>query len=406
MVKIKYGIILILILIPFLNSAFSTEFTLLHYNIKELTSKKLRHKNKQLKAVSHLLKKKKFDLLSLNEIQYDQLGVPNLTYQSSGENLHKLAAYLGLKGEWYEAFYPANTGNNAKPFADGTFPFAESDPKADPKLADPVNYGLFPGEYSTAALVKFKILKKKILSNLRWLDFNPKRDLSKYLDDHQLPLKKDIFLFDKNFTDLTLSFAGKEFHLILLHTVPAYGFNNKKSMNYARNEDQLRFLEWYLTGHTDIKVSADIKTLAGKEPYIAVGDWNTDVNKLEDPGAYVLARLIRKAQLWYGPTITYESPGYDKTGFFGQLDYIIFSKHFELSEAGVLRPDPKREELGCEGEKRSFKRLKKSEIIVNYKKSDRICYAKVSRDYKSAKDASDHYPVWAKFKWAKTSARK
>ena len=74
---------------------------------------------------------------------------------------------------------------------------------------------------------------------------------SQFTGGDGLPLRSDITLFDKNFTHVILDVEGKDLHVILLHSVPAYHFGNKKSPNYARNADQLRFLEWFLTGKTD-----------------------------------------------------------------------------------------------------------------------------------------------------------
>ena len=210
-------------------------------------------------------------------------------------------------------------------------------------------------------------------------------------------------LFDKNFTDIVLNVDGHEVHFIFLHTVPAYHFGNNKSPNYKRNADQLRFLEWYLTGATDIDVNVkSLKPLSSKNSFIAMGDFNTDINNPKNEGTSVLARLFKKTRTFIKQkkmSFTTEGAGYSPKPFRLMLDYIISSRNLEPIAGGIVHPDwSKREELGCDGMPKLLPPT--NEALVSYidKKNKLECWLLIDRKYQILKDASDHYPIWGHFR--------
>ena len=372
-----------------------TKLTVFHYNIKELDSLKLRDKsNKQIAAVKEITSKFNFDIFSLNEIQYDLPMIPNKSLQSTGQNINILAKRLGLS-DYSAVFYPANTGMKASRDKSGNYVTNTSTAESR-KLADPVNFGLFPGQYSTGALVKndIKIINSKNIQSIAWKDFNTGINLKEYTDANGSPLPESVKLFDKNFTDILAEKDGFKFHIILLHTVPAFHFGNKKSPNYDRNADQLRFLEWYLTGQTDINIAGlDIEPLDSNIPFIAIGDWNTELSNNTNPGSAVLRRLQSKSTFWMPAPleISNESPSYAPDRLKLQLDYIAVSKHFKVLDSGTYRPKEERRELGCD-------KVTKGDFVRSYtpKKTKKTCFASFGEEFLSAKEASDHFPIWVK----------
>lgn len=373
------------------------EFKLFHYNIKELNSKKISENDAQLNKVSHILRQFDFDILSLNEVQYDFPGVPDNTFQSEGQNLEKLKSALSLPSNWQTTFHPANTGMNARRNARGEYVLNPNSAGAR-ELADQVNFGTVPGQYTSGAIHKFPKKKEVVLADLTWKEFNPAIDLSRFSteDGHVLP--EDIALFDKNFTDVLLDIQGRSVHLILLHTVPSFHFGNPKSPNYERNRDQLRFLEWYLTGETDIKVSLQaIKPIQG-ESFIAVGDFNADINDPSSLGGEVLKRFFAKTNLWIDQeqaSFTNESSSFAPNPFRLMLDYIVASPDIQVVDGGIVHPDFERIELGCNGQDRTISRP--NMVMKSYTLDEKSCKALVSKEYELFKEASDHYPIWARF---------
>jgi len=376
---------------------------IMHYNIKELDTVKINSgtkDNDQFKAVKQILDSYDYDILSLNEIQYDLPSVPTKANTTKGQNLDKLRSAFDLKGLNNEAFYPANTGNNAKPMPSGDYYQNANDPLARAN-ADKVNFGTMPGQYSTAAIFKFKKINEIVITDLKWKEFNPKLNLSLFADVTGNPMPDGMQLFDKNFTDVIVDLDGKELHIILLHSVPAFHFGNMKSANYKRNEDQLKFLEWYITGSTDFKVNIKgIKPLKKDAYYVAVGDFNTAFHDTEKLGSAVLRRMFTKSKLWVGNdsklSFTNEGPGYGAKPFRLMLDYIAYSKNIEMISGKIIHPRFDNVQLGC---KKPFNKIKpKGMIKVSWTERDKICEAFVYPEYKLFKEASDHYPIFGEFR--------
>ncbi|OUR96460.1 hypothetical protein A9Q84_08915 [Halobacteriovorax marinus] len=397
----KYTLLLLLILLsscaltPKKLNPEKSFLKIVHYNIKELNTVKLNSESKQLASVRAILNRFDSDILSINEIQYDLPNIPNDNFQTEGKNLDTLALKLGRK-DISSVLRPANTGKNARKRKNGTY-HSNFSAKNSRKFADPVNFGIFPAQYSTGALIsnKLKILNVKTINELKWKQFNPKAKITRFTDASGKKLTNKMELFDKNFTDILVEKDSIKFHIILLHTVPAFHFGNKKSPNYERNADQLRFLEWYLTGSTNIKVGkTNITPLTSKDLFIAIGDWNTELSNTKNPGSEVLRSLEKKVTFWLDSSLaeighTNESGSFAPRKLQLQLDYIAFSRHFKIRSAGIYHPKEGRRELGC---------LEKKEgrDIRSYfdRKQGRTCYATFSKDYLELKEASDHFPIW------------
>jgi hypothetical protein len=373
---------------------------IVHYNIKELDSVKLKQgeQNAQLAAAFSVLRKLKPDFLSINEMQYDLPNVPSNTFQTRGQNMARLIQLLNLG--WSQTgigFGPANTGMTAKKIP-GTNKYTTDTTKQE--YADPVNFGVFPAEYSSGGATKYPVVKKVIEQKLKWSAFRPDRNISELKDVSGKALDPNkVELFDKNFMDMVVRIAGRDVHFILLHTVPAFDFGIAGSPNSVRNADQLSFLEWYLTGSTDFTPPANlaIKPLKPGTLFVAMGDWNVDVRHPTLPGAKVLQRLFEKTNLWRSVPemdFTYESQPFYLPAFREQLDYIITSQSplLKIQGGGVYAPFG-REERGCDQppvEVVEGNRL----VSFNDKNSGAKCYAEVTADYAEIKKASDHRPLW------------
>lgn len=381
---------------------FNPALRVLHYNIYELDSEKLiQEENEQLKAVQFLIEDESFNIFSVNELQFDLPQVPNKSFITYGENLNLLMKKVGGHKSWNTSFHQANTGNQAKK-RKGEF-LTPSHKKAR-NYADPVNYGIFPGQYSTGLATTYEIKEKIVITDLPWKTFNPKAKIYKYRDSKNRKLPKDMPLFDKNFVDTVITVQGKEVHLITLHTVPAYHFGNKLSPNYTRNRDQLRFLEWYLTGITDIDVNPSkfpkpVASLPEGATFIAMGDWNTDMSNKKNPGSRVLKRMAKTVHLLPSQgEKTQESKGFNPNRLKMTLDYLAYSDDLKLEEFKVIVPDERRLFLGCGKDPLPQKNDDKREHVSYFdRKMKKKCHLTISKNFLTAKNASDHFPLTAKF---------
>ncbi|PIP96461.1 MAG: hypothetical protein COW00_10465 [Bdellovibrio sp. CG12_big_fil_rev_8_21_14_0_65_39_13] len=380
----------------------SGKIKLFHYNIKELDSQKLRDSNHpQVQAVSEVLSHYSYDLLSVNEMQYDYPNVPNNLFQSTGDNLRQLLHRLGQDSKQFTmSFYPANTGFKASKKSNGQYA-ANFEDKESYKLADQESFGLFPAQYSTALASRFPVVRTIQNNSIKWREFNPKSNPSQYTGGDKA-LNRNMPLFDKNFTDTVINVEGTEVHIITCHTVPAFHFGNKKSPNYVRNGDQLRFLEWYLTGSTDIKVKLKgIAPLRASDKFIAVGDFNTDFQNKENPGSEVIRRMQAKLKSAFpSRTYSYESDGFAPNPFKLRLDYVFYSG-LKVVDSEMITPSDERLFLGCDPTipVQLAGKLPKEREIVSYfdKKKNLTCFDSVSTWYATLKRASDHFPLWVGF---------
>lgn len=390
----KFSIILLITILFSSCSLLSRKdntFKVVHWNIKELETKKIDKDNAQFKAVESILNSLEFNILNINEIQYDKAHIPNYRYRTTGQNAQNFLQLLGKDPMDHAiSFYEANTGKKARKINDS---YQTKLTRQTRFKADQDNFGLYPGQYSSAVLSSFPIKEEIIITDLRWKDFNKDIKLSKYKRDNGEKITKNIQLFDKGFSDVVIEINDKEVHFISLHTVPSYHFGNRKSPNFERNRDQLRFLEWYLTGGTDIPVNLPkkfqhIKPLPKDAIYIATGDWNASIED-NHPGSIVLRRLFKNTNLWVKkPSHTHEQQHFGSDRLKLTLDYMVY-QNLQVLDAGIYYPD---ENSGvCIKAKdipREFKPRKE-------KLEENKCISEKSIELKRA---SDHFPIWAVFK--------
>ncbi len=383
---------------------------LLHYHITNLDSQKIKSNAPQIAGAEKIIKTHDFDILSLNGIQYDFEGVPDKSFETTGFNVSELMKRWGL-GLDSLFFTPSNLGMNARKNADDSYMVDTYSPAAM-ACADHLNFGTIPGQISTGAGCKYKMLERKVFSDLAWKDFNSSVDFSRFSTAAGGEFPPEMKLFDKSFSDITLDVGGKRLHLILLHAAPSHNFGNPKSINVFRNAEQLRFLEWYVSGETDHRVGLSaISPLQKGDYYIIVGDLNVDLNSVQAEGSAVLKRIIEKSTPWMSPAemdFTNEATDFSPNPFRLVLDYIIVSKNIEVVEGKVIYPNFAREELGCD---KTAIETPAGKSIVTYKVSDAVSeqskqpgdkerdhYALVDDEYLLFKNTSYHYPIYGEFK--------
>jgi hypothetical protein len=385
---------------------------LLHYHITNLDSVKIDSDAKQVQSAAKILEQHDIDILSLNGIQYDFKDVPTKDFNTTGLNLSKLLKKWNLRFDNH-FFTPSNLGMNAKTRADGSYVTDTYTPEAMTH-ADDLNFGTVPGQLSTGGAFKYALLDKNVYTDLLWKDFNPNVDFSRFKTPSGAGFPEEMKLFDKSFSDVTLDVGGKRLHIILLHAAPSYHFGNPHSINSFRNAEQLRFLEWYVSGTTDHGVNIPgIKPLQTSDYYIIAGDLNTDINNNESEGASVLRSILKKSAPWMSPakmTFTNEATHFGPNPFRLILDYIIVSKNIEILQGKVIYPDFTRTELGCEqrpsecpeGKSIVTYKINESNLIggakLSVEKDNRDYYAMIDDEYLLFKDTSYHYPVYGEFK--------
>ncbi|OOG43459.1 endonuclease/exonuclease/phosphatase family protein [Rhodanobacter sp. C05] len=386
---------------------------MLHYYLTNLDSVKICNDAKQIRTAAEIIKKYKVDILSLNGIQYDFENVPTKCFKTTGLNLGKLLEKWNLSFEDH-FFTPSNLGMGAKPGADGCYSINTYGPEALAH-ADDLNFATVPGQLSTGAAFNYRVLDRKVYTDLIWKAFNSGVDLSPFKTPGGADFPENMKLFDKSFSDITLDVEEKKLHLILLHTTPSHHFGNPRSINGFRNAEQLRFLEWYVSGSTEYGVDiAGTSPLPAGSYYIIAGDLNVDINNRDCEGSHVLKRIMEKSRSWMSAddiTFTNEAPHFAPDPLRLVLDYIIVSKNIEVLQGKVIYPDFTRDDRGCAQKPTASAQGK---CVVTYKlhetdlvgeqtrhsgrEDDRDYYAVVDDEYLLFKETSHHYPIFGEFR--------
>ncbi len=407
-----------------------------HFNVKELrTDKLVNMQDAQVERAALNIRLLNPDLVSINEIQYDLPDVATVGLPGTGDNMKRFVARTHLDATgWSYNLAQANTGNLSKKQPDGNYAINPNAPGAD-QLADQVNFGTFPGQYSTGFATRFPVTKATVLTDLKWRDWDQAFKFADFKLPNGQPLPDDMSLFDKNFNDVLVELAGRPAHVVTFHTVPAFGFGGSADANVQRNLAQLAFLEWYLLGSCDAadassavkRCETEAKPLEGNTPFIAIGDLNVDWGTTAG-GAAVIKRLLEnpKVNNWRAenhdwmfradPTdkrahISYMSDGVDLGKIQSELDYFIVSKQFKIEDGRVFAPLSYYQEHSCHDTKAKADAAKTPltlvdgrDISVSTRYADdgtkTFCVVSVTKSFAAFRKGSDHLPVYVTLSWA------
>ena len=314
----------------------------MQFNVFEMRTAKLVYPaNAQMRAAASIIRRYDPDVLSINEMQYDLADVPDAGLPGNGLNpLRFMQTFLSGDGgalpypHWFIS--PANTGLRARLGEDGAW------------TLDEYNYGRFPAEYSMALLSKLPVDSAAVKRHawVRW------RELAGNRMPDDLPA--DLPLFDKDFYDVPVRVKGRTVRVLMLHTVPPIF----TAYNAPRNADQVAFLRRYVEGGP---LPPGVEPLPAGTPFVIMGDLNIDPQN--GSGVRDEIRALLNSELVVDPRpaggclrgVSPElctslagggrpEPNLDPDeGFCGRLDYVLFSRHFEVGEALVHWPGPEEE---------------------------------------------------------------
>ncbi|MEM1270577.1 MAG: endonuclease/exonuclease/phosphatase family protein [Bacteroidota bacterium] len=300
------------------------------------------------------------DVLILNEIAYDSLGV---TAQRFADRY--------LAGAYTAYMPPVNTGfasgldldNNGE--AVTTYPPpppagpdgapAQQTPEGRAYGNDAFGFGTFPGQYGMALLVRegFAIDSTGIRS-FQTLPWSAMPDALRpmdpesgefWYDDDEWPRFR---LSSKTHVDVPVRLTnGSTLHLVLAHPTPP-AFDGAEARNKRRNHDEIRLLADYLNGEAYIVDDAgQIGGIPQDARFLIAGDLNADPDEgssIDDPiGRYLLSHP--RVQGDFVPEASPEriaswpdlDPD-DTAGWGLRVDYVLPSTGLRIDAGGVYRP--------------------------------------------------------------------
>jgi endonuclease/exonuclease/phosphatase family metal-dependent hydrolase len=392
-------------------------YRFLHWNIKELDAQAIADRTPAFLSSTHIIRQFSPDLLSINELEFG-------THTDSPHFGQLLAHCVDHPEQWSQTFYAANSGQKARPGADGRYlRFHERLTPTEREVhLDHANYGLFPGQFSIALGSRFPISKRLLVRDLSWQDWDPSLSFDSLDLGGRTPA--NFPLFDKSFQVSWVELGSQTIAIITLHTVPAFDFGQAKSPNVLRNAAQLEFLSWFITGRhpRGQTPQIDIKPLAPQTPFIAVGDFNIALNS-PHPGARALQFLYSsglchsqvsqispdhlQAEDMLRSEHTFFSSGWDQKKGAAQLDYFVVSKQLHISSLETIFYSPRFQDIGLfatreQAEQRAQEisptaRDHRIFAMRGAQGQDYFLLRRASEGFAHLREASDHLPLLLQF---------
>lgn len=351
-------------------------------NIEDIRTDDLRNRDHpRLKAIAAQIQELAPDVLLVNEIAFDQPGVPGFVEgESPGLNGERFAAnFLGyvqrptLDPIEYVAFMaPSNTGINSgfdlnrNGVAVTTYPVPPSAaPDGTPAAQTPDGraygddswgFGTFPGQYGMALLVRadrIEILADQARTFRRypWAGLpdarrpvDPETGEFWYSDEvwNAFPLSS------KSHWDIPVRLPdGRTVHVLASHPTPA-AFDGDEMRNKLRNHDEIRFWGAYIDNAPYMMDDSETRGgLPADAEFVIMGDLNADPDEgsaVDDPiGTWLLSNPRVNGS--FVPVAdeagiaAYPDLDPDDTARWGlRVDYAQPSAGLEVAGGGIYRP--------------------------------------------------------------------
>lgn len=343
------------------------------FNLEDIrTDDLLRTDHPRLLRAVEVINRLHPDVVLLNEIAYDEPGVPGWSDgDEPGQNGRRFANLLGGTDSWNAFMAPSNTGHssgfdlnhNGRVVTEWPMPpSAPDDGSQAPQTAegraygdDSWGFGTFPGQYAMAILVRdrHEILVDSVRTfrTFRWSRLpdalhpvNPETGMDWYESDiwSRFPLSS------KSHWDVPVrTESGQTVHILASHPTPP-AFDGPERRNTLRNHDEIHFWAAYLDG--DDAIVDDSGRPGGLAPdasFVLLGDLNSDPDEGSSLGYPVGRWLLSHPRVNGSYVPVADSTGIsafpridpDDTARWGlRVDYVLPSSDFEILAGGVARP--------------------------------------------------------------------
>lgn len=344
------------------------------YNLQDVRTEDVkRDDNPRLRELAATIQRIRPDVILLNEIAYDQQGVPGVEPgDAEGQNARRFAEnYLaapqepGLAPVRYEDFMrPTNTGiasgqdlDNSGEAVTEYPPPPPTQPDGSPGEQTPggmaygndaYGFGTFPGQYGMGLLVRprYEIQEEeaRTFRNFLWKDMpgallpeDPETGESFYSEK-----ELEVFrLSSKSHWDVPVRVPGGDtVHLLASHPTPPV-FDGPEDRNGRRNHDEIRFLGDYVSGADYIYDDSGKRGgLDEDEPFVILGDLNDDPDEGDSAGNPVEDFLFSNERVngEFVPLAQEPDPDLDPsdTATFGlRADYALPSTGLPVMRGGI-----------------------------------------------------------------------
>ena len=351
------------------------------YNIEDVrTDDLLSKEHPRLRAIAAVIQRNRPDIVLLNELAYDQSGVPGyidgdvwgLNARRFVEKYLSVAQEPDLEPLTYHTFMaPSNTGissgfdfdnNGTAVHSYPVPPPAEADGSPGPQTPegqlygnDAWGFGTFPGQYAMGLLVRkdLEILTDSVRTFrlLRWSDVPDARmPVRPVTQEHWYSNEawNAFRLSSKSHWDVPIRLPNNTILHILASQPPA--FDGPEYRNVNRNHNEIRFWADYLNGADYVVDDAgQAGGLPQADMFILLGDLNADIDEgdsVNNPVDHFLlshprvkGAFVPEADI--SSTAIFPDLSLDDTATWGlRIDYVLPSNQITIRNGGIIRPTP------------------------------------------------------------------
>jgi len=233
----------------------------------------LSNNHQQIRNIAEIIQHIRPDILLLNE--FDYIKDPSKGIEKFINNYLNVSQQ-GAKAINYDYYYyaPVNTGVSTNFDLD-------NNGKKSGNMADAYGFGHFPGHFGMVLLSRYPIDIKNIrtFQNFLWSDMpnaiipkDPKTNVNWYNMQEWQALR----LSSKSHWDVPVLINGKTLHVLASHPTPPV-FDGPEDRNGARNHDEIRFWNDYITPKKSDYIYDDNGVRSGIAPsssFVLLGDQN------------------------------------------------------------------------------------------------------------------------------------
>lgn len=240
----------------------------------------LNNNHQQIRNIAEIIQRTRPDIILLNEFDYikdPKNGVELFIEQYLGESQQ------GATPIHYPYYYyaPVNTGVST-PFD------LDNNGKTQGNLGDAHGFGHFPGHFGMVLLSRYPIEETNVrtFQHFLWKDMpnaaqpvDPTTNQPWY-DDEEWDILR---LSSKSHWDIPVKVNGKVVHILASHPTPPV-FDGKEDRNGAKNHDEIRFWNDYITPKKSDYIYDDLGGTGGLEKnsrFIILGDQNASKDEGE-----------------------------------------------------------------------------------------------------------------------------